>query len=84
MSKMTTDETTMSSLIAQRDKLAEENAALRKGIVAVSDLIDDSTGVAGLHMNGDVAPWSTLLEGGHFESWLLDFSIACDIALDID
>ena len=81
MGRMTTDEVNV-SLFDEVKRLQRENTALRKGIVAVSDLIDDSTGVAGLHMNGDVAPWSTLLEGGHFESWLLDFSIACDIAFD--
>jgi hypothetical protein len=33
-------------------------------------LISDSKGVAGLHLNGDVAPWDDLCEGGRFESWL--------------
>lgn len=34
---------------------------------ALNDLVRDSYGVAGLHLNGDVAPWSELLSGGRFE-----------------
>ena len=83
MGRMTTDEVNV-SLFDEVKRLQRENAALRKGIVAVAELVDNSDGVAGLHMNGDVAPWSTLSEGGYFESWLLDFCIARDIALDID
>ena len=33
-------------------------------------LIDDSEGAAGLHRNGDVAPWAELLRGGEYEDWL--------------
>ena len=36
----------------------------------VFDLIDESEGVAGLHLNGDLAPWSELTDGGRFEEWL--------------
>lgn len=31
------------------------------------DLISESEGVAGLHLNGDIAPWDELLPGGRFE-----------------
>jgi hypothetical protein len=37
---------------------------------AIDDLASDSAGVAGLHRNGDIAPWETLLQGGEFEQWL--------------
>lgn len=47
-----------------------------KAIVAVSALIDESHGVAGLHLNGDVAPWHDLREGGRYEEWLIDFDAA--------
>lgn len=47
-----------------------------KGLDAVQDLINNSYGVAGLHLNGDVAPWDELLEGGRFEGWLKDFPVA--------
>lgn len=33
----------------------------------VQDLMAGSEGVTGLHLNGDVAPWSELDEGGRFE-----------------
>ena len=41
------------------------------GIQAVQALIDESEGVAGLHLNGDVATWEDLLDG-----WLSDYDIA--------
>lgn len=34
-------------------------------------LIDNSEGVTGLHLNGDVASWESLREGGTFETWLM-------------
>jgi len=33
----------------------------------VTGLIGESHGVTGLHLNGDVAPWEELLEGGQYE-----------------
>ena len=50
--------------------------ALEKGLQAVAQLIEESSGVSGLHMNGDVAPWSDLQTGGRFEEWLVDFDAA--------
>ena len=50
--------------------------ALEKGLQAVAQLIEESSGVSGLHMNGDVAPWSDLQTGGRFEEWLIDFDAA--------
>ena len=35
--------------------------------VALADLIDNSEGVAGYHLNGDLAPWSELVAGGRYE-----------------
>lgn len=32
-------------------------------------LVGESKGVAGLHLNGDLAPWSDLIEGGKLEMW---------------
>ena len=43
------------------------------GIEAVRDLITESSGVAGLHLNGDIAPWDDLEEGGEFWEWLTMF-----------
>ena len=49
---------------------------LAYGIEAIRALIDDSEGVAGLHLNGDLAPWSELQSGGRFEEWLQPFNDA--------
>ena len=49
----------------------------RKAIEAcesVFDLINNSRGIAGLHLNGDDAPWDELLRGGRFETWLIKLS----------
>jgi hypothetical protein len=48
----------------------------RKGLKAVKDLIEESDGVAGLHLNGEVAPWDSLRSGGHYESWMRNFDEA--------
>ena len=58
------------------EQLKTENACLRAGLLAVEDLINDSYGVTGLHLNGDVAPWTELRTGGRFEEWLLPFDDA--------
>jgi hypothetical protein len=66
-----------------KTELAAAQAALsvaNKGLRAVEDLIDASDGVYGLHLNGDNSPWDELIEGGSFESWLLDYCIAIDAA----
>lgn len=36
-------------------------------VAELDELISESHGVAGLHLNGDVAPWDELLPGGRFE-----------------
>ena len=41
--------------------------AVRKDI---DDLVENSRGVDGLHMNGNVAEWGSLLPGGCFSAWL--------------
>jgi hypothetical protein len=52
----------------------ESNRALIDAIQslqgAITDLINDSEGVYGLHRNGDPAPWSELTLGGRFEEWI--------------
>ena len=47
----------------------------------IDALIGNSEGVAGLHMNGNVAPWGSLTEGGEFGAWLGSFDRLRD-ALD--
>lgn len=57
---------------------AAECDRLRLGIKAVDALIAESSGVTGLHLNGDVAPWTELRTGGRFEEWLHDFDAALE------
>ena len=52
--------------------------ALIKGLKAVEDLMNESAGVDGLHLNGDLAPWEELRTGGRFEDWLKDFDDALE------
>lgn len=50
--------------------------ALTHLVRSLDELIAESGGVYGLHMNGDPAPWSSLTEGGHFEEWLIELERA--------
>ena len=62
-----------------RDRIKEleaKLAAAEKALDAVGALINESTGVYGLHLNGDPAPWEELRVGGRFEEWLVDFDAA--------
>lgn len=54
----------------------ERNTVYGPGLKAVDNLMSESAGVCGLHLNGDDAPWDTLRTGGHYEDWLLDFDKA--------
>ena len=60
--------------------LSEVIAKLVRGINAAADLMDNSSGVDGLHLNGDIAPWNELRTGGRFEEWLVDFDEALEWA----
>lgn len=68
--------------------LEEENKLLRETLEyvlgSVNDLIADSTGVTGLHLNGDFAPWEELMEGGRYEDWLLSLSTAQDFLKELN
>ena len=56
--------------------LSEVITKLVLGINAAANLMDNSSGVDGLHLNGDIAPWCELRAGGRFEEWLVDFDEA--------
>ena len=51
----------------------EENARLKNAIEAVNDLIDNSEGVSGLHLNGNIATWDEL-----DDEFLIELKIAND------
>jgi len=63
-------------LINEIHELNKINAQLIRGIEAVRALINESYGVVGLHMNGDIATWDELQETGHYEEWLYEFNLA--------
>jgi len=53
---------------------------LVEGLLAVEALMNESQGVFGLHLNGDLSPWDELRTVGRFESWLSKFDQALAIA----
>lgn len=61
---------------AELKRLSAQLCAANKGLKAVETLINESHGVDGLHLNGDVAPWDELRTGGSFGEWLNDFDTA--------
>lgn len=56
--------------------LKEMVEALEKAVRSVCELIGDSRGVDGLHLNGDIAEWDSLRTGGNYEGWLIEFDEA--------
>lgn len=46
--------------------------ALERLIFDIYALAEKSEGIAGLHQNGDIAPWSDLLSGSPYSPWLGD------------
>ena len=55
---------------ALRGLIDRQSAALklaREALTEVQDLIGESSGVYGLHLNGDESPWSEVEQGGRFE-----------------
>jgi hypothetical protein len=56
------------------EKVEAENVRLHEAVTAVRFLIDNSTGVAGLQLNGDITPWADLQVGGKYEEWLMGFN----------
>jgi len=61
-------------------KLHQKIDSAEAGLEAVASLINESHGVLGLHLNGDLAPWSELRTGGEFEEWLIAFDDALNAA----
>lgn len=56
-----------------------ETVALARDLIShLEELMSESAGVAGLHRNGDLAPWDSLIEGGDFDEWLSSFNALRD------
>jgi hypothetical protein len=69
---------TEDALRAERDALREKVERQHKGLKAVEDLINESDGVYGYHLNGDLSPWGDFLEGGCNEAYLMEFEEALE------
>ncbi|HFN5537382.1 hypothetical protein [Klebsiella pneumoniae] len=48
-------------LADQNSQLAAENLSMRETIEAVRGVADNSSGIAGWHLNGEIAQWSEIL-----------------------
>lgn len=57
----------LTEVIRLRAELEALMGASADLVADVDGLIGESAGVAGLHLNGDVAEWDALLPGGRFE-----------------
>jgi len=68
-------------LEGERDHWKNRCQQMQAGIIAVRDLMAESRGVVGLHLNYDEAPWDELRTGGRFEEWLFDFDTAVDLVI---
>ena len=56
--------------VVMNGQIERQSAALKlakDALGEMQDLIDESYGVYGLHLNGDESPWSELEQGGRFE-----------------
>lgn len=54
-------ETKVMALAKAYQQLAAENVAMRETIEAVRGVADNSSGIAGWHLNGEIAQWSEIL-----------------------
>lgn len=54
-------ETKVMALAKACQQLAAENVAMRETIEAVRGVADNSSGIAGWHLNGEIAQWSEIL-----------------------
>jgi cell division protein FtsB len=64
---------TLDSVRQKRDQLKAQVNSMKQ---ALTELVDHSFGVAGLHLNGEVAEWSDLVGEGIFCEWLAAFDAA--------
>jgi len=60
----------LSHIDSQAQTIARKDAVIRDCIEGMDDLIAESHGVDGLHLNGEVATWEELGPQGDFGEWL--------------
>lgn len=63
----------IASAAIQPDPEASQAALAKAAIAAlrdIDDIVANSEGVSGLHLNGDMAPWSEIMDGGAYGAWL--------------
>lgn len=59
--ELSIQETKVMALAKAFKQLAAENVAIRETIEAVRGVADNSSGIAGWHLNGEIAQWSEIL-----------------------
>ncbi len=64
------------ALKAERDALAVENAAMRGVIDAAIGVANNSSGIAGWHLNGEIADWDEILPELNIETPATDAALA--------
>ncbi|UKG72763.1 hypothetical protein LKZ96_13800 [Serratia marcescens] len=64
------------ALEAERDALAVENAAMRGVIDAAVAVANNSAGIAGWHLNGEIADWDEILPELNIETPATDTALA--------
>jgi len=65
----------------QPDQDARQADLAKAAITAlhdIDDLVANSEGVSGLHLNGDIAPWSEIMDGGAYGAWLQSVERLCE------
>lgn len=53
--------------LAKPDPRDEALRIAREALIELQNLMEETTGVYGLHLNGDNSPWSEIEKGGRFE-----------------
>jgi hypothetical protein len=63
----------------ENDRLKADARVMAEAIGEFESLIAQSSGVDGLHLNGDIAPWGDLHGDGRYSAWLSQLSAACEV-----
>lgn len=63
----------LSIVCTELEHAATLRAAAQRAFDDLEQLASESTGVCGLHLNGDDARWDELRAGGYYEEWLGSF-----------